>query len=235
MFQAFFIGYRQNDIYFSLIYLIDFFGKNFAERIINAYFAKKELHKIDIHKVKEGDYAAFKSFFECFYPKLMALACRFVDEHAAKDLVQDVFVSYWEQKKLIEADNIQSFLFKWVQNRCLNYLKHQMVVEEYEARIRIAEARIAFLNDRTDTNDVLKQVVDHELRDLIEESVKKLPPKTAEAFRLCYFHDLSHKEIAKIMDISPRTVETHIRNAVLFLREDLKDLLLFFIAFYHLS
>lgn len=110
-----------------------------------------------------------------------------------------------------------------------------MVVEEYEARIRIAEARIAFLNDRTDTNDVLKQVVDHDLRDLIEESVKKLPPKTAEAFRLCYSHDLPHKEIAKIMDISPRTVETHIRNAVLFLREDLKDLLLFFIAFYQLS
>lgn len=165
----------------------------------------------------------------------MALACRFVDEHAAKDLVQDVFVSYWEQKKLIEADNIQSFLYKWLQNKCLNYLKHQMVVEEYEARIRIAEARITFLNDRTDTNDVLKQVIDKDLRELIEDSVKKLPPRTAEVFRLCYYHDMPHKEIAKVLDISPRTVESHIRHAVLFLREDLKDLLVLFAAFYHLS
>lgn len=190
---------------------------------------------IDIQKVKEGDQVAFQSFFECFYPKLMALACRFVDEHAAKDLVQDVFVSYWEQKKLIEADNIQSFLYKWLQNKCLNYLKHQMVVEEYEARIRIAEARITFLNDRTDTNDVLKQVIDKDLRELIEDSVKKLPPRTAEVFRLCYYHDMPHKEIAKVLDISPRTVESHIRHAVLFLREDLKDLLVLFAAFYHLS
>ena len=47
--------------------------------------------KIDIEKVRKGDHAAFKTFFECFYPKLMALACRFVDEQVAKDLVQEVF------------------------------------------------------------------------------------------------------------------------------------------------
>ena len=190
---------------------------------------------VDIQKVKEGDRAAFKSFFECFYPRMMALACRFVNEQVAKDLVQDVFTSYWEQKKMIDADNIQSFLFKWLQNRCLNYLKHQMVVEEYEVSIRIAEARIAFLNDKTDTNDVLKQVIDHDLRELIETSVMKLPPKTAEAFRLCYYHDLPHKEIAEVMGISHRTVETHIRNAILFLRKDLRDLLILYIAFYHLN
>lgn len=190
---------------------------------------------IDIQKVKEGDSTAFKSLFECFYPKLMALACRFVDEQVAKDLVQDVFASYWEQKKLIEADNIQSYLYKWIQNRCLNYIKHQMVVEEYEARVRMAEARIAFFTDRMDTNDVLKQVINQDLRELIDISVKKLPPKTAEAFRLCYYHDLSHKEIAEVMDISHRTVETHIRNAILFLRKDLKDLLLLYLAFYHLN
>ena len=43
--------------------------------------------KIDIEKVRKGDHAAFKTFFECFYPKLMALACRFVDEQVAKALV----------------------------------------------------------------------------------------------------------------------------------------------------
>ena len=37
---------------------------------------------------------------------------------------------------------------------------------------------------------------------------------------------LSHKEIAEIMGISPRTVEGHIRQALAFLREDLKGLFL---------
>ena len=140
--------------------------------------------KIDIEKVRKGDHAAFKTFFECFYPKLMALACRFVDEQVAKDLVQEVFTSYWEQKKVIQPDNIQSFLFKWLQNSCLNHIKHQMIVDEYESCVRIAEARIAFWGESTDSNDVLKSVINQDLREIIELSVNKLPPKCAQAFRL---------------------------------------------------
>lgn len=161
----------------------------------------------------------------------MSLACRFVDERVAEDLVQDLFIFYWEQKQQISADNLQSYLYKSLQNKCLDYLKHQMVVEEYNARIRIAEARIAFLNNQTDSNDVLRQVIDSDLRDQIEASVSKLSPKAAEVFRLCYYDDLPHKEIADRLGISVRTVESHIRNAVLFLREDLKDLLVLYIAF----
>ena len=182
--------------------------------------------KIDIEKVRKGDHAAFKTFFECFYPKLMALACRFVDEQVAKDLVQEVFTSYWEQKKVIQPDNIQSFLFKWLQNSCLNHIKHQMIVDEYESCVRIAEARIAFWSESTDSNDVLRSVINQDLREIIELSVNKLPPKCAQAFRLAYFHDMSRKEIAEIMGISPRTVEGHIRQALAFLRKDLKGLFL---------
>ena len=87
------------------------------------------------------------------------------------------------------------------------------------------------MNDRTDTNDVLKQVIDWDIREQIEASVKKLSPKAAEVFRLCYYEDLPHKEIADKLGISPRTVAVHVRNAVLFLREDLKDLLILYIAF----
>lgn len=190
---------------------------------------------IDTEKVKQGDSAAFRSFFECFYPKLMALACRFVDEHAAKDLVQEVFTSYWERKREIEAENIQSFLYKWLQNSCINYLKHRMVVSEYESSVQIAEARIAFLASRTDTNDVLKQIINQDLQQIIELSVNKLPPKCAQAFRLCYFEDRSHKEIAEIMHISPRTVEGHIRQAVGFLRDDLRSLLTLIFLFHNMN
>ncbi|MDD4592925.1 MAG: RNA polymerase sigma-70 factor [Parabacteroides sp.] len=188
----------------------------------------------DIDKIGEGDKEVFQSFFEAFYPKLKALACRFVDEQAADDLVQDVFTSYWEQKKSIHADNIQSFLFKCLQNKCLNFLKHQMVEEEYESRVRIAEARIAYLAETTDNNHVLEQVMNRDLREIIEKSVEKLPPKCAQAFRLCYFHDVDRKEVAELMGISPRTVDGHIQQALNFLREDLKDLLLLFAMFYNI-
>lgn len=186
---------------------------------------------IDIEKLKLGDKKTFQLFFEYFYPKLMALACRFVDEHTAKDLVQEIFTSFWENKQTTQADNIHAYLYKSLQNTCLNYLKHQMVVAEYEARVRIAEARMAFWAEKTDSNEVWKQVTNQNIRELIEASANKLPPKCREAFFLCYFHDMSHKQIAQVMGISSRTVETHIRQALHFLRSDLKELFILLILF----
>lgn len=179
---------------------------------------------IDIHKIKQGDEGAFKTFFEYFYPKMMALACRFVDEQTAKDLVHDTFTTYWKQKQTVEITNLASFLYKCLQNHCLNHLKHRAVVKGYEAEIRIAEARIDFLRDKTDHDDVLEQIYNRNLHEIIDSSVRKLPPRTAEAFRLYFYRELSQKEIAGLMNISLRTVETHIRQALLFLRKDLKGL-----------
>lgn len=173
---------------------------------------------VDIEQIKEGDEKAFASFFTFFYPKLMALACRFVDEYTAEDLVQEVFASYWERKATIQAEHLQSFLYKWVQNKCLDYLKHRRVVNDYEAEVRLAEMRLAFLAESADSNEVLKQIVSHDLRSLLEEIIGKLPPKCATTLRLCYLHDLNHKEIADIMQISVRTVEGHIRQGLNYLR-----------------
>lgn len=186
---------------------------------------------VDIERIKQGDEKAFASFFTFFYPKLMALACRFVDEYVAEDLVQEVFASYWERKESIEADRLQSFLYKWLQNRCLDYLKHRMVVNDYEAEVRLAEMRIAFLAESADSNDILQRLASHDLRNLLEEAIGKLPVKCGEAFRLCYLHDLSHKEIAAVMHISVRTVEGHIRQGLNYLRQHLGNAPLCILSF----
>jgi len=178
----------------------------------------------DMEKLQKGDVNTFHSFFRSLYPKLMSLACRFVEVQVARDLVQDVFLSCGEQREKIQVENINAYLYKSVRNKCLDYLKHKVVVGEYESRVRIAEARISFLDSTTDANDVFNGVASRNILELIEQSVKKLPAKCARAFRLCYFHDIPQKEVAEMMNISVRTVERHVRRAVLFLRSDLPDL-----------
>lgn len=189
-------------------------------------------HKINTDKLKQGDPVTFKVFFERFYPRLMGLACRFVDEQTARDIVQEVFASYWERREEIEAANIQSYLYRWVQNSCLNHLKHQRVVDEYEANIRIAEARIAFLQNTTDTSDLFNEFVKQDIIERVKEALSKLPTRSAEAFHFFYFRELSHKEIAEEMQISPRTVEGHIRQAVLHLRKSLRHLITSLLSLY---
>ena len=96
---------------------------------------------------------------------------------------------------MIQAENIYSFLFKWLQNDCLNRLRHQTVVEAYEERMRLAEARKTYWDRQLETNDQLRRLIDKDLLETIELVVKKLPPKRAEAFRLCYYRNMS-KEVA---------------------------------------
>ena len=81
---------------------------------------------------------------DSFYPRLMSVACRFVPEHIAEDIVQSVVVMYWEQKSALIPNAIHSFLYKCTQNKCLNYLKHQAVVLGHEEEVRLAEERMAF-------------------------------------------------------------------------------------------
>jgi len=179
----------------------------------------------DIAKVKQGNEDEFRRFFEFLYPRLMGVACRFVDDESAKDMVQDVFVEYWEQKHIMDAANISSYLYKSVQNKCLNHIKHQAVEENYAAKVKIAQSRMDYLSRNTDDNELFRQISNQNFREIIEESVGKLPPKCQEAFRLCYFHEMSCRETAEIMGLSPRTVEGHVQKAVIHLREELRPLL----------
>jgi len=189
----------------------------------------------DIKKSRNEELDAFHAFFKRSYPQLMALACRFVETQTARDLVQDVFLTYWEQRRSVEIESPQSYLYKMLKHKCLDYLKHQVVEEDYKSRVRIAEARIAFLENQTDQNDVFTHVASRDIRELIEESVDKLPPKCAQAFRLCYFNDIPQKEIAEVMNISVRTVETHIHKAVSLLRIDLRKILMLVFMFFSIK
>jgi len=179
----------------------------------------------DYEKIKGGDSSEFRRFFDNFYPKLLSLACRFVEEETAEDIVQDTFLFYWEMKDCLEINQIHSFLFKIVQNKCLNYLKHCETVRAYEAQIHIAQLRADYINEKTDANEIFQQIELHEIQAKLEEAIRKLPEKCGQAFLLRFFEEKSYKEIAEMMGISHRTVEGHINRAINQLRPLLRHLL----------
>ena len=193
------------------------------------YFAPIMIQNFDIKKVKQGNPDVFKQFFEFHYPRMMGLARRFVDDETARDMVHDVFVDYWEQKENVEVANISSYLFKSVQNKCLNHIKHQAVIDGYAANVKIAQSRMDYLARTTDDNELFRQISDRDIREHIEASVGKLPPKCQEAFRLCYFDEMTCREAAEVMGLSPRTVEGHVQKAVAQLREDLRPLMIWLV------
>ena len=189
------------------------------------------MHVNSLRAMKKLDALTYKDLFKRHYPVLMGFACRFVSRQVAEDLVQDVFITVWENRENLVINNMFSFLLKSVQNRCLDYLKHQLVVKEYEAYVRIAKIRMEYLMERSDDNQLYSNLNRADLSKELKKAISRLSPKCAQACELYYFHGYSTKEIAIIMNQSPRTIEGYFYQAIQFLREELQGLDLLYVIY----
>ena len=60
----------------------------------------------------------------------------------------------------------------------------------------------------------------------VEALIEELSPVRKKVFKLSRFEELSHKEIAEQLSISPKTVENHIGRAIMHLRNKMVILLI---------
>lgn len=155
---------------------------------------------------------SFKQFFESFYPSLCLFADKYTQDHEASlDIVQEAFVYLWKIKH--EVDTIYSakaYLFKYVKNRSLNYLRDQ----ENRKRLNFEE-----LNSEIFFRDNL---IEEETYQAIYDAIKNLPPQGQKVIEFS-LDGLKNQDIAIELNISVNTVKTIKLRAFKSLREELKD------------
>ena len=76
----------------------------------------------------------------------------------------------------------------------------------------------ATIQDRMDPHEMLVGI---ELYGQINKLIERLPPKRQQVYRLIKDDDMCYKDVAKLMDISERTVEVHLKIAVRELRSSI--------------
>lgn len=177
--------------------------------------------------VKEESYQAI---FRKYYPRMFYYAKRIVGEDAADDVVQEAFLELWNRMDALETDvpQIESYLYKTIYSRGLNYLKRYKKVNT--ATIEdINEMRMScYFSSLGDGEQDMENM---ELRRKINQAIGELPDKCMEIFVLSYLKDMKNSEIALMMNVSVRTVEAHIYKALKSLRARLGIFFVFFIPF----
>lgn len=167
--------------------------------------------------VQRGDQKAFDTLFRRYYPMLCAYGHRFVELEDAEEIVEDSLLWIWENREtLVIESSLNSYLFKMVYRRALNKLAH--VDATQRADTRFYEEMQEMLQD-TDYYQI------EELAKRIEDAVAALPESYREAFVMHRFRDMSYKEIAETLGVSPKTIDYRIQQALKQLRVDLKDYL----------
>lgn len=172
-------------------------------------------------RLEAADPEAFAEAFRRFYAPLVRYARRLTGSEArAGDAVQDVFLKLWERRGTLEVQvSLKALLYTMVRNRALNMNRHRrkiapdVAAEEAQDRLRH--------NAAAGPSEMLEA---EELRRYLYRWIDELPARRAEAFTLSRYHGLPHDEIADIMGVSKRTVDTHIYHALRDLRRRLDAL-----------
>ncbi len=171
-----------------------------------------------ISKIRSGDQLAFQNLFEKHYLPLVRITYHYTqDEEVARDLVQQVFIRFWEKReKLTIETSLYGYLRTMSVNEALGYLR------THNRRRELLDAR-PYENGMAESGEDL--VMENELQTQIDNAVKALPDQCATVFRMSRYENMSYKEIAEAMKISPKTVENHIGKALKRLRNSLSHYL----------
>jgi RNA polymerase sigma-70 factor (ECF subfamily) len=170
-----------------------------------------------IDRFKAGDQSAYEMIFRFYYPGLVLFASQYVMyEEDAEEIVQDFFVRVWQKRDQVnQTGTLKPYFFTSVKNSSLNFLykqKHQdKLIQEI---VKISENNLLYQPDVFVMSD---------LQEAIRKAVNSLPPKCREVFILSRINGLKNEDIANKLNLSKRTVETHVSNGLKQLRIELKD------------
>lgn len=172
-----------------------------------------------LKQISNGDREAFNALFRIRYESLVRFAKTLLKESGqAEEIVSDVFVWIWMNRtSLSSVSNPDVYLFTAVKNKSLNALRNNAKIESLD---EYQEINISVASDNPHTN-----MERDELSKKLNSVIENLPEQQRIIFRMIKENGLTAKQTAEILQLSTRTVETHIYKAIKRLEEEITEYL----------
>lgn len=166
--------------------------------------------------IKENnDESAFAEFYQRYFRLLFNYTFHKVnDEFAAQEIVQELFVSIWQQRHKNTIQSCRTYLFSCAKNLIISHYRKELARQRHYSQWEIQHDEMTDLADQ--------EMLTADLQNHYEEGLHLLPPKCRQVFILSR-QGKSNREIALDLTISEKTVEQHITKALRVLKEYLKE------------
>ena len=166
--------------------------------------------------LKRDSDKAVRAIFEQYYELICLRINRMIKNKVqTEDLAQELFLDLWRKRKTIEIKgSLKAYLSVAARNKTLNWIKSN---KNYNYN------SIDNVDQSTNDQGPQKLMELEEMKVHIDDAINLLPEKCKIVFILSRFEQLSYKEIAKNLDISPKTVENQISKALKLLRINLQE------------
>lgn len=188
--------------------------------------------ELDINRVvlelKKGDENALDELFQFYYPKLFSFARTFIkNSPAIDDVLQEVFIRIWNNRASINsASTFNALIYTITKNLLLNELRAMVSDEKMRGELKFQAVATEFATQQ--------KVEFNEVKTQVEKVIAELPEKQEQIFRMSREEGLSYKEIAEKLQISVKTVEYHMSQALKVIKSRLKELGLYAMLYCYL-
>jgi len=167
-----------------------------------------EIKKLWTKIACENDHKSFEQFFLVYNTRLIKFCELYVNKkEIAEEIVADVFVTFWNQRiRMLDVENLETYIFISVKNRSLNHLRKHAAVQLVQIEDSHSEI-VAYSNPEA-------EIERKELFFKLDQAIDTLPQQCKIIFQLVKEDGMKYKEVAEILNISHKTVQTQVLRAM---------------------
>jgi RNA polymerase sigma-70 factor (family 1) len=155
------------------------------------------------------DQKAYEELYVSFYKYLYNFSWSFVkSKQLAEEVVSDVFIKVWQKRTTLQSiDNFKVYLYVATKNISLNYLGKK----RNQSYSDIEDLSAELISNYSDPEQLL---ITSDMMVLINNAIAQLPSRCRLIFQLVKEDKMKCREVAEILQISPKTVENQVTIAV---------------------
>ena len=196
---------------------------------------REKVDKIDEdilwRRMKVGDHNSFSQIFKFYYPKLYAYGIKLVPfPDFVRDQVQDLFISIWQNRDgLGDVSNLKAYLFISLRRRIfLSKKKNKLNTNPLDGISDEDSHMLYFEPDEF----IDKEYISASIKEKLLKNLNSLPIKQREIVFLRFYHQLTYREIADIIDMKEQSIKNNMPKILerlsdgitAFSKEDFKDI-----------
>jgi RNA polymerase sigma-70 factor (family 1) len=158
----------------------------------------------------------FKALFEAYYESIrLYIYFKIAEKEAADDMAQDVFMTVWEKRTLMEQKNIKALLYKIAADLVVDYYRRCEVKADFSRWISYAGNETATsANEQAEYNEAMQRYAN---------ALNLMSDGQREVFMMNREEQLTYSEISERLQISVKTVEKRISGALKLLKDNMLE------------
>jgi len=166
-------------------------------------------------RLRKNDISAFNTLYWRYHTAIYANSLRLLkDPVIAEDIVQDVFITLWEKRLLIDPNqDIAGWLFVVCHHKSVDQLKRKL-------RQSIAEKVLQPVIEDPHTFEI--DIEEEQIR-AIERAVDQLSPQKRKVFELCKVQHRTYEKAAEELHISKYTVKEYLAEAIVSIKKHIRQ------------